>query len=163
MGRAERLQDEESRIRYANADIPVSSAASLESARKRYYVLLDEYDSKVGAETLEQLAIQCDRDAAEYRERYQKKRKPHITDDLVARQIQALEPGVTADDAQVQAIKHHLEAKGLLGNVASRSKHFGNQIKESKAQLFVRPSHLMHLTIDPDLSPDDAEEQAGSG
>lgn len=159
MGRAERLQDEESRIRYANADIPVSSAASLESARKRYYVLLDEYDSKVGAETLEQLAIQCDRDAAEYRERYQKKRKPHITDDLVARQIQALEPGVTADDAQVQAIKHHLEAKGLLGNVASRIKALGNQIKESKAQLSVR-LRIDDLTIDPDLSPDDAEEQA---
>lgn len=156
---AERLQDEQTRIQHADTDVPVSPGVSLESSRKRYYVLLDEYGSKVGAETLEQLAIQCDRDAAEYRERFQKKRKPHVTDDLVANAILALEPGVTAEDTQVQAVKHHLEAKGLLGNVASRIKALGNQIKDSTAQLSVRLG-IDDLAIDPELSPEDAEEQA---
>lgn len=156
---AERLRDEQTRIRHADADVPVSPAASLDSARKSYHGLLDEYDAKVGSETLEQLAVQCDRDAAEYRERFQKKRKPHITDDRVVRQILALEPGVTAEDAQVQAVRHHLEAKGLLGNVASRIKALEKQIAESKSQLAVRPG-IDDLTIDADLSPEDAEQQA---
>ena len=156
---AERLQDEQTRIRHADTNVAVSPAVSLDSARRSYHVLLDEYDDKVGSETLEQLAIQCDRDAAEYRERFQKKRKPHITDGLVAKAILALEPGVTVEDAQVQAVKHHLEAKGLLGNVASRIKALSNQIQESEAQLSVRHA-IDDLTIDPDLSPEDAEKQA---
>jgi hypothetical protein len=158
--RALLLQDEESRIRHTEADVRLSSAVSLELARKSYQALLNEYNSKVGAETLEQLAIECDREAEAAHRRFGAVRKAHIDKDMVFQAIQAMEPEATAEETKDRAKDAHWEAKQALGQASTRINLIRKRLDDVAQELSSRPEGDRCGNVSPELSPEDAEEQA---
>jgi hypothetical protein len=158
--RALRLHDEEDRIRHAGPEVSASPDVSLDASRKRYQTLQDEYESKVGSETLEQLAIQYDREAEDAHRRFEAVRKAHISKEMTVQSIQALESGITAEEAKDRAKDQHWEAKQNLGLATTRRKQLAKQLEELKARLSERPDEDKRLEISADLSPEDAEERA---
>ncbi len=158
--RALRLQDEEDRIRHAGTEACASLGLSLDVLRKRYQTLLDDYDSKVGSDTLEQLAIQCDREAEAAHHRFEAVRKAHISKEMTVEAIQALESGLTAEEAKDRSKDQHWEAKQNLGLATTRRKQLGKQMEELKAKRSDRPHGDEQQKIAADLSPEDAEEKA---
>ena len=157
---ATRLQDEESRIRHADADITVSTVVSLESARKCYHELLDEYDSKVGAETLEQLAVQCDREAEAAQRRFEAVRKAQISREMVVQAIQAMELDTTAEETKDRAKDAHWEAKQALGQASRRINQIRERLDDLNHELSGRSEGHQVGPVSSELSPEEADEQA---
>ena len=157
---AERLQDEQTRIRHADTNVAVSQPVSLDSARKSYHVLLDEYDAKVGAETLEQLAIQCDREAEAANRRFEAVRKAQISREMAVQAIQAMESGTTAEETKDRAKDAHWEAKQVLGQASRRINQVRERLDDLERDLSCRPDGHQQSSVSSELSPEDAEEQA---
>lgn len=154
------LREERARVRYAKpSDLPLPET-SLDDARLRYQTVLAEYEEKVGADTLEQLAAHSDREAESARRRFEAVRKPDVCEQVVVQAIHALVAGTTAEEAKDRAAGQHWKAKQTLGQVATRIIQLREKLSDLAYSADDESTEEPEYPIADDLSPEEAEAEA---
>jgi hypothetical protein len=154
------IERERDGVRHARRDPAMPTDMPLDSLRATYRTLLDEYDEKIGAEALERLAEQRDRDAEDARRKFEKVRAPGTREEDVVAALRSLPCHVPVEDKKQQVEEDHWTAKQLLGNVSARI----GRLEEALHDLEPARERLRIDTFDEavaaGMTPDQAEEAA---
>lgn len=121
---AGRLEDERGRIKYQDEDRPEVVAGAIDGLRADYHLLLDDYEQKVNADAMGQMALLKDREADGAQREFLDVLGQYsdITAEDVERDLRTLEPGVSVERRFQQADKEAAEMAQKIGTVANRHK-----------------------------------------
>lgn len=124
--------------------------------------MLAEYEAKVNADTLEQLAAHSDRDAEAARCRFEaiRIRTPDVTEQNVIQAIRALATGTTAEEAKEFAMNQHWRAKQTLGQAATRINQLREKLNDLAYSADTESAEEGGYSILDELSPEAAEAEA---
>lgn len=155
-----RLDEEMAQLRHAEEPASDVDETPIDVLRGTYRRLLAEYEQKVGADTLEQLAQQRDQDAERVRRTYERVRDPLIDEARIVRTLEGVVAGESVEECCQRAEDGHWAAKQALGNVASQI----NRLEERRASLQEdedRDGLAAFRTVpDVELTPEQAEDEA---
>ena len=154
------LAREKASVRHAERDVPAPTDVTIASLRTVYRAFLDEYDAKVGAEALERLAEQRDRDAEDARRKFEKVREPNVLEDNVVIAIQSLPLQVAVEDKKDQAEADHWSAKQSLGNASAQITRLEKGLRDLEPERQRLGASASEAAISESMTPDQAEETA---
>jgi hypothetical protein len=128
------LRVERSKLKYVGGEQTDSAAGTLDTLRSDYELLLDDYEQKVNADSLSQLAELKDREAVAAQRDFCEVHAQYsdIAIEDVERELINLEPESTAERRFQQADKEEREAFQKLGTVAHRRTAAEKELFDSK-------------------------------
>jgi chromosome segregation ATPase len=152
--KAARIEDEQSQIKFLDEDRRQAAAGAIDSLRSDYHLLLDDYQQKVNADALSQLAEVKDREANTAQREFFEVLGQYgdIVADDVKRELGNLEPGMSAERRFQQADKEATEVSQKVGTVASRRSPAQKELTEAKlecetlAEIGPLPEPVIHAT-----------------
>ena len=154
------VERERDGVRHARQDLPAPTDTPINALRATYRTLLDEYDAKVGAETLERLAEQRDRDADDARRKFDKVREASVREEDVAIALRSLPSHVAVEDKKEQVEGDHWAAKQSLGNVGAQITRLEKSLRELEPSCQSLQIDISDEAVATDMTPDRAEEAA---
>ena len=160
---AGRLEDEQRRIKYLDDDRHEVVAGAIDALRADYHLLLDDYERKVNADAMSQMAELKDREAdaaqGEFFEVLGQYSDIAAVD--VQRDLRNLEPGVSVERRFQQADKYATDVSQKVGTVASRRSLVQKELTEAndECEAFLRTGALPEAVIHATEELNEAELQ----
>jgi len=151
---AGRLEDEFGRIKYQDKKCREVTAGAIDSLRSDYQLQLDDYEQKVNADTMSQMAELKEREADAAQREFHEVLGQYsdIPAGDVQRELRNLDPGSSAERRFQQADKDAGEAAQRIGTIASRRKLAQDELTTARdecatlAESGPLPDAVMHDT-----------------
>src|SRR5690606_12224269 len=151
---AGRLEEELGRIKYQDKGCREVAAGAMDGLRADYHLLLDDYEQKVNADAMGQMALLKDREADGAQREFLDVLGQYsdITAEDVERDLRTLEPGVSVERRFQQADKEAAELAQKVGTVASRRKSAQEELTAANdecqkfAETGALPEIVLHAT-----------------